>query len=1006
MRNIRFLTPVLVVLALLAGSAQAVTWTWTAASPTDANDWNDPDNWDTGVGDANIPGFGDYAGDDILVPLDNAILDLGATNPNIGSFTTKHRDTDDVTVRGTGTLTATSIFNSDRCSNLNFHPNLVVSGRIWNNSKGDIDNFYGTVVADSLDLGASAPLFHQAVTITNVADGLEAFYRSISTGGNNNWKFDDVLNASKVRIWSDTVGYTSTIAAQDANTLSGVTGAVTVDSGGILNLVAAQNTFPVGGVYINAGGRLDGNAVGATWGDGNDIRVAEDAILNTTAGLPTASDLGLVSGTTDALAWKPVIADGTYEYGDEGDSIWKGMAVGGFTSTVINKTLVSPVGAGDVEVRWLGKSYNKVVIKMDVISMDETGVANFDVFGTFSSTQANGGFNRLNSDANAATTFNINSNFADTATAATLTGNFVVKDDQTFNFTGGGKATIDPTEMHGQLTFSDRMMLLVTDEQFNSIGTSPNAKLTFNAGTALSFSSDDVLALEEMNSSQIVMHPDALLCLETGGNNNPLVFSPQFDITDANNPNLVAIMKTHNVLVKAGNNNYADMQGQGIQLGDGKWLIEYGDTHKGLRMRADANSPNAMIHSAGPGTTMGIAAVSNNHADYLYVMIPIDANGATVNLNSPDDFTVAVGGNNARYTGPADNHLELMSPILKAAEVVVLGKGVQISDDIVDSGMPLGALLPIRVASTGNLDFQHVADSDGYVVSNLAKTQITIDQGGRVFVDGDMSVNSMVLNSTYSDGNSGLHISSLVNDDPNIAPVRRTLAVSGRLSGDGDWGGDGTLIIAGTVAPGNGAGTLTGSNLNLANGATYEWQLAADGDGAVAGDDYDTIVLSSDLVFEGAWDIDLDFGEFIMKGEDEFILFSTTGGDFFGLYLGTVTVWDGETKLAGATVEVGMDSMTIVLSGISSGLDGDTNDDGVVNAADYMALKRHMGTPNSATLADGDFDGSGTVDFADLQLLIGNFDQTSGGAGTIPEPATLCLLAFGAMAVIRRRRRS
>jgi len=208
------------------------------------------------------------------------------------------------------------------------------------------------------------------------------------------------------------------------------------------------------------------------------------------------------------------------------------------------------------------------------------------------------------------------------------------------------------------------------------------------------------------------------------------------------------------------------------------------------------------------------------------------------------------------------------------------------------------------------------------------------------------------------------------------------------------------------VAPGNGAGTLTGSNLNLVNGATYEWQLAADGDGAVAGDDYDTIVLSSDLVFEGAWDIDLDFGEFIMKGEDEFILFSTTGGDFFGLYLGTVTVWDGETKLAGATVEVGMDSMTIVLSGISSGLDGDTNDDGVVNAADYMALKRHMGTPNSATLADGDFDGSGTVDFADLQLLIGNFDQTSGGAGTIPEPATLCLLAFGAMAVIRRRRRS
>ncbi len=48
---------------------------------------------------------------------------------------------------------------------------------------------------------------------------------------------------------------------------------------------------------------------------------------------------------------------------------------------------------------------------------------------------------------------------------------------------------------------------------------------------------------------------------------------------------------------------------------------------------------------------------------------------------------------------------------------------------------------------------------------------------------------------------------------------------------------------------------------------------------------------------------------------------------------------------------------------------GDANLDGIVDDADYLALKRHVGTASGATWAHGDFDGDGDVDRADLLSL-------------------------------------
>jgi len=92
-------------------------------------------------------------------------------------------------------------------------------------------------------------------------------------------------------------------------------------------------------------------------------------------------------------------------------------------------------------------------------------------------------------------------------------------------------------------------------------------------------------------------------------------------------------------------------------------------------------------------------------------------------------------------------------------------------------------------------------------------------------------------------------------------------------------------------------------------------------------------------------------------------------------------------------------------------LPGDANLDGVVDTMDYITVKQNFGMMSGAQWKDGNFtvdtvgDG-GTVDWADLQLLMTNFG-TRGAApaaptAPAPEPGSVMLLMFGAAALLRR----
>jgi len=83
----------------------------------------------------------------------------------------------------------------------------------------------------------------------------------------------------------------------------------------------------------------------------------------------------------------------------------------------------------------------------------------------------------------------------------------------------------------------------------------------------------------------------------------------------------------------------------------------------------------------------------------------------------------------------------------------------------------------------------------------------------------------------------------------------------------------------------------------------------------------------------------------------------------------------------------------------------DANNDGLVDATDYITLKQNIGTQSGATWSQGDFDFDGDVDYDDMllyQFCVDHLD--GGGVSPAPEPASAALLLVGGSLLLRNKR--
>lgn len=127
-----------------------------------------------------------------------------------------------------------------------------------------------------------------------------------------------------------------------------------------------------------------------------------------------------------------------------------------------------------------------------------------------------------------------------------------------------------------------------------------------------------------------------------------------------------------------------------------------------------------------------------------------------------------------------------------------------------------------------------------------------------------------------------------------------------------------------------------------------------------------------------------------------------------GSFLATYTLNLSDENLSGATNK----TLTLILKGVAR-LAGDFNNDGSVDAGDYVVWQHSLGETVATAYSGADGDGNLTIDNADFDVWRAHFGESAPGSGAsqshsaaVPEPATAWLLAFSAVFVCHCLRRT
>ncbi len=400
----------------------------------------------------------------------------------------------------------------------------------------------------------------------------------------------------------------------------------------------------------------------------------------------------------------------------------------------------------------------------------------------------------------------------------------------------------------------------------------------------------------------------------------------------------------------------------------------------------------------GVSTNFRIGASSNAVPGPSFTAGPFGTGTVTMNSSSPPtlkpigaDRTIAnainmtfgfITANPTVTEDPTGVHnLSLTGPITLGATgrniTNNLGPGVALTlgSAVTPSTIALGSTLTVQtqVAGGGSTIINDVLSGvGGLTVQNSAVVQLngSNNYGGNTTVTGTGSPKLFVNGSNTGAGT--VQIDSV-----------------GTLGGTGSIAG--AVFNSGTIAPGNGVGTLTAAGNVTMNASSH---LAIELSGVTS----DKLVVAGNLNLSN-----VDFLD--VSGASQGL--SWVIANYTGTLTGTFN-----NVTSGYTVNYGTGTNSqITLNKNPSGLNGDFNNDGKVDAGDYVIWRKNNGTSNALPNDNG----LGTpIGPSHYTLWQNNYGKPPGsgsgtleGGGAVPEPATMLLIVLGiaGLPTARARRR-